>query len=84
MVTEAIGTPVDGRRCDHEHLAQLPAPIVALANSWVIINVGGGPTDGKPTVRWRGPRHRPGEQLPLNVWSARGAELPGVAPGPRE
>src|SRR6204780_4391230 len=23
---------------------------VALANSWVIINVGGGPTDDKPTV----------------------------------
>jgi catechol 2,3-dioxygenase-like lactoylglutathione lyase family enzyme len=24
--------------------------IVALANSWIIINVGGGPTDDKPTV----------------------------------
>ena len=24
--------------------------IVALANAWVIINVGGGPTDDKPTV----------------------------------
>jgi catechol 2,3-dioxygenase-like lactoylglutathione lyase family enzyme len=24
--------------------------IVALANGWVIINVGGGPTDDKPTV----------------------------------
>jgi catechol 2,3-dioxygenase-like lactoylglutathione lyase family enzyme len=23
---------------------------VALANSWIIINVGGGPTDDKPTV----------------------------------
>src|SRR6266566_1862042 len=26
---------------------------VALANSWVIINVGGGPTDDKPTVTSR-------------------------------
>ena len=27
------------------------APIyVALANSWIIINVGGGPTDDKPTI----------------------------------
>jgi catechol 2,3-dioxygenase-like lactoylglutathione lyase family enzyme len=25
-------------------------PFVALANSWIIINVGGGPTDDKPTV----------------------------------
>ena len=24
--------------------------IVALANGWIIINVGGGPTDDKPTV----------------------------------
>jgi hypothetical protein len=24
--------------------------IVKVANSWVIINVGGGPTDDKPTV----------------------------------
>ncbi len=24
--------------------------IVALANSWIIINVGGGPTDDKPSV----------------------------------
>jgi catechol 2,3-dioxygenase-like lactoylglutathione lyase family enzyme len=24
--------------------------IVALANGWVIINVGGGPTDDKPTI----------------------------------
>jgi hypothetical protein len=26
---------------------------VALANSWIIINVGGGPTDDKPTSRSR-------------------------------
>jgi catechol 2,3-dioxygenase-like lactoylglutathione lyase family enzyme len=26
---------------------------VALANSWIVINSGGGPTDDKPTVIWR-------------------------------
>jgi len=30
--------------------------IVALANGWVIINVGGGPTDDKPTVTPETPR----------------------------
>ena len=29
--------------------------IVALANSWIIINTGGGPTDDKPSVGARGP-----------------------------
>jgi catechol 2,3-dioxygenase-like lactoylglutathione lyase family enzyme len=29
--------------------------MVALANSWIIINVGGGPTDDKPTVRLETP-----------------------------
>src|ERR687883_624970 len=29
--------------------------IVALANSWIIINVGGGPTDDKPTVTLEAP-----------------------------
>jgi len=38
---------------------------VALANSWIIINVGGGPTDDKPTVTLETPtRPRSGEQLP--------------------
>jgi hypothetical protein len=31
--------------------------IVALANSWITINVGGGPTDDKPTVTLEAPRH---------------------------
>ena len=30
--------------------------IVALANSWIIINVGGGPTDDKPTVTLEPPQ----------------------------
>src|SRR6202023_2181928 len=29
---------------------------VALANSWIIINVGGGPTDDKPSVTLEAPR----------------------------
>jgi hypothetical protein len=29
---------------------------VALSNSWIIINVGGGPTDDKPTVTLQTPR----------------------------
>ncbi|MFY9776289.1 MAG: VOC family protein, partial [Trebonia sp.] len=29
---------------------------VALANSWIVINVGGGPTDDKPTVTLETPR----------------------------
>ncbi len=38
---------------------------VALANSWIIINVGGGPTDDKPAVTLETPRGpRPGQQFP--------------------
>ena len=29
---------------------------VALANSWIVINLGGGPTDDKPTVILETPR----------------------------
>ena len=29
---------------------------VALSNSWIIINVGGGPTDDKPAVTLEAPR----------------------------
>lgn len=60
--------------------------IVALANSWIIINVGGGPTDDKPTVTLEAPRHPDLVNSFLNIrvadieaiysdWSARGAEF---------
>jgi len=60
--------------------------IVALANSWIIINVGGGPTDDKPTVTLEAPRHPDLVSSFLNIrvadieaiygdWSARGAEF---------
>lgn len=62
--------------------------IVALANSWIIINVGGGPTDDKPTVTLEAPRHPDLVISFLNIrvadieaiysdWSARGAEFRG-------
>jgi catechol 2,3-dioxygenase-like lactoylglutathione lyase family enzyme len=60
--------------------------IVRLANSWLILNVGGGPTDDKPTVTLTTPpdRHQASAFLNLRVadiasayaeWSAKGAEF---------
>jgi len=60
--------------------------IVALANGWVIINVGGGPTDDKPTVTLETPPDLDRVSAFLNIrvadiqavyeeWSARGAEF---------
>ena len=59
---------------------------VALANSWIIINVGGGPTDDKPTVTLETPPDPDRTSSFLNIrvadiaavyaeWSARGAEF---------
>jgi catechol 2,3-dioxygenase-like lactoylglutathione lyase family enzyme len=59
---------------------------VALANSWIIINVGGGPTEDKPTVTLETPPDPDRASSFLNirvadiqaiyaVWSARGAEF---------
>jgi catechol 2,3-dioxygenase-like lactoylglutathione lyase family enzyme len=59
---------------------------VALANSYIIINVGGGPTDDKPTVTLEAPRDPDRTSSFLNIrvkdiqavydeWSARGAEF---------
>jgi catechol 2,3-dioxygenase-like lactoylglutathione lyase family enzyme len=59
---------------------------VALANSWIIINVGGGPTDDKPAVTLETPRDQDLTSSFLNIrvsdihavyadWSARGAEF---------
>jgi hypothetical protein len=60
--------------------------IVALANSWIIINVGGGPTDDKPGVTLEAPRNPDRVSSFLNIrvadiqslyeqWSARGADF---------
>jgi catechol 2,3-dioxygenase-like lactoylglutathione lyase family enzyme len=60
--------------------------IVAFANSWIIINVGGGPTDDKPKVILETPRDPDRVSSFLNIrvadieavysqWSARGARF---------
>ena len=57
-----------------------------LANSWLILNVGGGPTDDKPTVTLTTPGDPDRTSAFLNIrvadiaavyaeWSARGAEF---------
>jgi predicted enzyme related to lactoylglutathione lyase len=59
---------------------------VALANTWIIINVGGGPTDDKPTVTLETPSDPDRVSSFLNIrvadiqavyaeWSARGAQF---------
>jgi catechol 2,3-dioxygenase-like lactoylglutathione lyase family enzyme len=59
---------------------------VQLANSWIIINVGGGPTDDKPTVTLETPPEPDRVSAFLNIrvrdihtlyeqWSARGANF---------
>ena len=64
-----------------------PEPInVALSNSWIVINAGGGPTDDKPTVSLETPRDPDRVSSFLNIrvkdidavyaeWSARGAQF---------
>ena len=60
--------------------------IVALANGWIIINVGGGPTDDKPSVTLEPPRDVDRVSSFLNIrvadihaiyaeWSSRGAHF---------
>jgi catechol 2,3-dioxygenase-like lactoylglutathione lyase family enzyme len=60
--------------------------MVALANSWVIINAGGGPTDDKPTVTLETPPDPDRTSSFLNIrvadieavyadWSGRGANF---------
>jgi len=60
--------------------------IIRLANSWIIVNVGGGPTDDKPTVTLRPPGdpHTANSFMNIRVadvwkcyqeWSSRGAKF---------
>jgi catechol 2,3-dioxygenase-like lactoylglutathione lyase family enzyme len=48
--------------------------IVSLANSWIIINVGGGPTDDKPGVILEPPQN-PEHVSSFKTWSERGAHF---------
>jgi catechol 2,3-dioxygenase-like lactoylglutathione lyase family enzyme len=79
--TEVLGgKTVIGGEADDE------VTYVALANSWIIINVGGGPTDDKPTVTLERPRDPDRVSSFLNIrvadiqavyaeWSARGGHF---------
>jgi catechol 2,3-dioxygenase-like lactoylglutathione lyase family enzyme len=69
-----------------ETLLEGEPSFVQLANSWIIINVGGGPTDDKPTVTLETPPDPDRTSSFLNIrvadiqavyadWSARGAEF---------
>jgi catechol 2,3-dioxygenase-like lactoylglutathione lyase family enzyme len=60
--------------------------VVALANGWIIINVGGEPTDDKPTVTLEAPSDQDRVNAFLNIrvadihaaynaWSGRGAQF---------
>jgi catechol 2,3-dioxygenase-like lactoylglutathione lyase family enzyme len=60
--------------------------IIQIANSWLILNVGGGPTDDKPTVTLRTPQNASEASNFMNVrvadiqscyeeWQKRGAEF---------
>jgi lactoylglutathione lyase len=60
--------------------------ILKIANSWLILNVGGGPTDDKPTVTLATPENPDRTSAFLNLrvadiaacyeeWSARGAQF---------
>ena len=61
-----------------------PPAIVSLANSWIVINTGGGPTEDKPTVTLAAPSDPDRASSFLNIrvadiqavyqqWSSRGA-----------
>ncbi len=60
--------------------------IIALANSWIILNVGGGPTEDKPSVTLEAPTNVSRVSAFLNIrvadihasyeaWKARGADF---------
>src|SRR5499427_4310082 len=71
---------------DAEVLMERDPVIMKVANSWLIMNVGGGPTDDKPTVALTTPQDQNTTSAFLNVrvadiwkiyrqWSAKGAHF---------
>jgi catechol 2,3-dioxygenase-like lactoylglutathione lyase family enzyme len=71
---------------DGEVVRERDPVILRVANSWIILNVGGGPTDDKPTVTLATPADRDRSSAFLNVrvadiaaayrdWSAKGADF---------
>ena len=85
MTSSAPGAST--RRCSAARSLFGPEPTnIALANTFIIINVGGGPTDDKPTVTLETPRDPDRVSSFLNIrvddihavyaeWSARGAQF---------
>ena len=80
--TEVLG----GETVFHGDSSKGEPSIIALANAWVTINVGGGPTADKPTVTLHTPRDPDQVSSFLNIrvadiqavyqaWSVRGAEF---------
>jgi hypothetical protein len=68
--------------------------VVRIANTWIVINTGGGPTDDKPAVTLETPRDRDRASSFLNFrvkdiaavyaeWSARGGRIPDAAQAAR-
>jgi hypothetical protein len=68
---------------DQDHY-QMP-PVAKIANTWMIVNVGGGPTPDKPTVTLSTPADRNAVSSFMNIrvadiqachalWRSRGAE----------
>jgi len=57
---------------------------IALANSWIVINTGGGPTDDKPTVILETPRDpdRVSSFLKSGSGTSRPCTPPGAPAGP--
>jgi len=60
--------------------------IIQIANSWLVLNVGGGPTDDKPTITLRTPQNENESSSFMiirvadicacyNEWQSRGAEF---------
>src|SRR5207245_11252278 len=71
---------------DGKVLIERDPVIMKVANTWLILNAGGGPTDDKPTVTLETPRDPDRTSAFMNIrvadiqkdyreWSARGAEF---------
>lgn len=67
-----------------ETIAAGEPSFVALANSWIIINLGGGPTEDKPTVTLEKPPDPTGRAASsTSAWRTSGRPTPsGASAGP--
>ena len=65
------------RLFDGQVVVERDPVIIKVANSWLILNDGGGPTD-KPTVTLTTPRSQPHQRLPQRPGRRHRQGLPGV------